>query len=125
MTQTDSDLEELKDLQSEANKHRATRNKARATRKKARSTAEEAEAQPQPVATPPTPQTDKVSTESVGDELPDTTQPQDEEATIGGFVEQVGITVKEVEELASERPMLALLAAFSLGLVVGQLLSRK
>ncbi|HBH29840.1 MAG: hypothetical protein N839_0012650 [Desulfofustis sp. PB-SRB1] len=51
---------------------------------------------------------------------------QDEtEQTIGEFALQVEAFMKEAEAAAIERPALALLAAFSLGIIVGQMFSRR
>lgn len=47
------------------------------------------------------------------------------EQTIGEFALQVETFMKEAEAAAIERPALALLAAFSLGIIVGQTFSRK
>ena len=47
------------------------------------------------------------------------------EQTIGEFAQQVETFMKEAEAAAIERPALALLAAFSLGIIVGQMFSRK
>jgi hypothetical protein len=42
-----------------------------------------------------------------------------------GLISDVGALMTELEEAAAEHPGLALLAAFGIGMVVGQLLSRK
>jgi len=47
------------------------------------------------------------------------------EQTIGEFAQQLETFMKEAEAAAIERPALALLAAFSLGIIVGQIFSRK
>ncbi len=47
------------------------------------------------------------------------------EQTIGEFALQVETFMKEAEAAAIERPALALLAAFSLGIIVGQMFSRR
>lgn len=49
----------------------------------------------------------------------------DTEQTIGEFALQVEAFMKEAEAAAIERPALALLAAFSLGIIVGQMFSRR
>ena len=47
------------------------------------------------------------------------------EQTIGEFALQVETFMQEAEAAAIERPALALLAAFSLGIIVGQMFSRR
>ena len=47
------------------------------------------------------------------------------EQTIGEFAQQVETFMKEAEAAAIERPALALLAAFSLGIIVGQMFCRR
>jgi len=47
------------------------------------------------------------------------------EQTIGEFAKGIEQFMKEAEAAAIERPALALLAAFSLGIIVGQMFSRR
>ena len=47
------------------------------------------------------------------------------EQTIGEFALQIEQFMKEAEAAAIERPALALLTAFSLGIIVGQIFSRR
>jgi ElaB/YqjD/DUF883 family membrane-anchored ribosome-binding protein len=47
------------------------------------------------------------------------------EQTIGEFALQLETFMQEAEAAAIERPALALLAAFSLGIIVGQMFSRR
>ena len=64
------------------------------------------------------------SKETVGQEERHSKQ-DDTEQTIGEFALQVETFMKEAEAAAIERPALALLAAFSLGIIVGQMFSRR
>jgi len=64
------------------------------------------------------------SKETVGQEERHSKQ-DDTEQTIGEFALQVETFMKEAEAAAIERPALALLAAFSLGIIVGQMFCRK
>lgn len=47
------------------------------------------------------------------------------EDIIEGLTEQLHDVVQDLEQAAIERPVLALLAAFGIGVIVGQLLARK
>jgi len=58
------------------------------------------------------------SGEEPGDQPDEDTHPE-------GLISEVGALMTELEEAAAEHPGLALLAAFGIGMVVGQLLSRK
>ena len=102
MTQAKSELEELKELQKESQKLRDRQESPSAA-------SQEARAAEKPVA------------ESVeGRESPASAAEYIEELT--GPVENI---LSELEEAASEHPALALLAAFGIGIFVGQLLSRR
>ena len=74
-------------------------------------------------------QTDAEDTEGSGTETVEEKdrQPEQEdtEQTIGELALQLKIFMKEAEAAARERPALAMLAAFSLGIIVGQIFSRK
>ena len=59
-------------------------------------------------------------TQASGDEQP----PTGTEETINDLATQIGGFVTEMEAAAKERPAVALLAAFTIGIVVGQLFSR-
>lgn len=113
MTNSKSDLEELKGLQREASERRAERKKPRA---KPRQTKEKQSAveKDNSAATKP-------ATQDTAGEMP----PPETEKTIQDLAGQIETIVKEVEEASSERPVLALLAAFVLGVVAGQLFSRR
>lgn len=49
----------------------------------------------------------------------------DHDETVEGMSGQIETLMSELEEAVAEHPSLALLAAFGIGVVVGQLLSRK
>ena len=57
-----------------------------------------------------------------GDESP---EPEDQEGIADGLTGQVQTIMAELEDAAAENPGLALLAAFGIGIFVGQLLSRR
>jgi hypothetical protein len=110
---SETDIEELQKLQQEASERRAQRDKDR-------SAASQAEAH-------------QAAGESVEPEAesPITADPGSAgggaEASLvsPGLTEQFETMLEELEEAASERPALALLTAFSLGVIVGQLFSRR
>lgn len=124
MTEKGSDLEELKGLQAEAKKRRTERETERSKQVAA-------ESELTAGATETTAPTASVSTggNPTGAEVanldPLTEGVESHEVTLQDFADQIGSIVKEMEEAASERPALALLTAFSLGILVGQLFSRK
>lgn len=47
------------------------------------------------------------------------------ESKVDDFGEQIDAFVKELETAAKERPRVALLAAFAIGVAIGQMLSRR
>lgn len=47
------------------------------------------------------------------------------ESKVDDFGEQIDAFVKELETAAQERPRVALLAAFAIGVAIGQMLSRR
>ena len=51
--------------------------------------------------------------------------PGDQGELVEGLTGQIENIMSELEEVAAEHPALALLAAFGIGIVVGQLLSRR
>ena len=53
------------------------------------------------------------------------TPPDDQGETDGDLAGQIETIMSELEEAAQEHPSLALLAAFGIGVFVGQLLSRR
>ena len=107
MTNSETELDELKALQREAAELRS------ATRRK-ESTAELAEGQGSaasadaPAAAAPLEEATPESTAALEDVNVD-----------------LNAILKDMEDAARERPVLALLAAFSLGIVVGQMFSRR
>jgi len=102
MTKPKSELDELKDLQKESRKL-----------KQKQETSDSAQAEAEVIEV----QTN--NTESEGE------PPAQQGETIEGFAEQVESIMSELEDVATEHPTLALLAAFGIGIFVGQLLSRK
>jgi hypothetical protein len=117
MTSTETDLDELKALQREAALLRSQRQQksstAARTERKEDSAASVEEADSQPEAEPAA-----------------DSQPLEEAiAASAKTLEDLNIDfnaiLKDMEEAARERPMLTLVAAFTLGIVVGQLFSRK
>ena len=113
MTNSEHDIEELKSLQREATERRAERKKTSSTAKQAENQQSEAE-KDRPA--PKKPAAQKTASN---------TQAPESEKNSQDLAGQIETIVKEMEEAASERPMLALLAAFSLGIFVGQLFSRR
>lgn len=114
MTNSKSDIEELKGLQREVTERRAERNRPPSTVKRAEDQQSEM-MEDRDVTTKP------VAQESVVIESP----APESKRTIQNLAGQIENLVKEMEEAASERPLLALLAAFSLGVITGQLFSRR
>ena len=83
-------------------------------RKRARATARKSPAQAD------LNESEKPPTQASGDEQ----APTGTEETINDLAAQIGGFVTEMEAAAKERPAVALLAAFTIGIVVGQLFSR-
>jgi hypothetical protein len=112
MASSQSDIDELKNLQREATELRVKRDRAGTTGspavEQASETTQEANGeQPQnqkPAAPEQSPETDEA---------------------IRKLAVKIDSAVEELEEAARERPALALLAAFTVGVVVGQLFSRR
>jgi len=113
MTNLKSDMEELKNLQREVAEQRAKRTRHRAP---ARQTGGQESA-----AT----ETRAASMQTATDDSTSEVQAQEVEKAIQDFAGQIETSIKTLEETASERPVLALLAAFSIGVIVGQLISRR
>lgn len=113
MANSETDIEELRKLQQEASERRAQRNKDR-------SAAIQAEA-PQAAGESVEPEAESPITADPG------SAGREAEAALlpPGLTEQFESMLEELEEAASERPALALLAAFSLGVIAGQLFSRR
>jgi len=155
MTGSSSDTEELKDLQREVAELRAEREKSRATAKRASSAkktgAEKSDAQKpgtqkpgaqkSGVQKPGTKQKESVTkkpaaqasadeeqaaepmTEQAAEQADE--QTLDAEKKVQEIADQFEGVVNQLEEAARERPALALLAAFTTGVVVGYILTRK
>ena len=113
MTNSKSDIEELKNLQREATEQRAKR-------KRTRSTARQTEGQQSAAA-----EAHSAATKTVVEDSASEAQAHEAEEAIQDLAGQIETAVTRLEETASERPALALLAAFSLGVIVGQLFSRR
>ena len=119
MTETQNDLEELKNLQREAAAGRAEREQQRSTaNERDPAVAAPATKMPKSTETPP-----PAEAAAPADTLIQPATAADE--AVEDFANQIGGFVKDMEEAASERPVLALLAAFSVGVIVGQLFSRR
>jgi ElaB/YqjD/DUF883 family membrane-anchored ribosome-binding protein len=112
MSNSKSDIDELKTMQREAAELKAEQKKPRpraksAAGKKSRS-GEDRNAEKPPV-------------HGSADE----DQASELDKNVQDIASHLESAVKEIEEAAKERPMLALLAAFTIGIVVGHLLSRR
>ncbi|MDX2504286.1 MAG: hypothetical protein QNL62_07405 [Gammaproteobacteria bacterium] len=108
MTNSESDLEALKDQQREATERRAVRKKPRSTARQS------AAARARTAAAKPT-----------ADGSANDAQAHEAEEAIQDLADQIETAVKKIGETASERPVLALLATFSIGVIVGHLFSRR
>ncbi len=125
MVNPKSDIDELKNLQREAREQRAKRKKPRPTPGKTEDQ-ESAAAETRTAAKAPA--ADSVSEAQAHDVEEDSSteeQAHETEEAIQDLAGQIETAVTKLEETASERPVLALLAAFSLGIIVGQLFSRR
>ena len=141
MTSSNSDVEELKDLQREVAELRAEREKSRATAKRASSAkktgAEKSGTQKSGAQKPGTKQKDSVTNkpaaqasadeEQVAEKMAEQADEQtlDAEKKVQEIADQFEGVVNQLEEAARERPALAMLAAFTTGVVVGYILTRK
>lgn len=152
MTNSQSDIDELKALQREAAELRKERQKAHSTAESAGEQNEQQVAEPMgkeqvtskpeiPVGKTPrkrsvsvagspvkkksaTVEEQEVANPSVEDAGDEALLPEADKA-VRDLAVQIESVVKELEEAARERPALALLAAFTIGIVVGQLFSRR
>jgi hypothetical protein len=112
MSDSGNEIDELKTLQREAAELKAERAKPRSTRRSAAGRKSE-------------------TTEDRGVEAAPAEGPAGEEQVpewekaVRDLTTDLERTVNEIEEAARERPALALLAAFTIGIVVGQLFSRR
>ncbi len=102
MKKPKSELEELKDLQKESRKLQQKQE-----------TSVEAQAEAEAIEMPP------AGKEDGGEPL------AEQGEFLEGLAPQVENIMTELEEAATEHPALALLAAFGIGIFVGQLLSRR
>ncbi len=102
MTKSKSELDELKDLQMESQKLR--------------------QKQETPGAASPETQAAEIPVAGAGEGGEPLATPVELIEDLAGPVENI---LSELEEAASEHPALALLAAFGIGIFVGQLLSRR
>jgi len=102
VTKPKSELDELKDLQKESRKL-----------KQKQETSDSAQAEAESIEMPP------AGKEDGGEPL------EEPGEFFEGLAPQVENIMTELEEAATERPALALLAAFGIGIFVGQLLSRR
>jgi hypothetical protein len=112
---TVNEIEELQQIQREASERRAERDRERLETSEAKLRQTEQELS----ETGPGTETPSASTPAGGDVAAEA------EGPIPAFSHQLGSLLEELEEAARERPAVALLAAFSLGVIVGQLFSRK
>jgi len=124
-----SDIDELKNMQREAAEQRDKRKKHRAKASIAEGqqspAGQDQKRNPKPAEND---QANEAKTENLKageDDQIYEAQAQETENDIQDIADQIEIAVKNMDELASERPVLTLLAAFTLGIVVGQMFSRK
>ena len=108
MTNSHSDVDELQTLQREADEMLAKSKNPRST------------CRPEPETKEEQKETEPGMQDSVDED-----QTVDSKKTDHDLAVQIESVLKNMEEAATERPALALLAAFTLGIIVGQLLSRR
>lgn len=123
MTDSKIDIDELKELQREAAEQRAEREKQRKSAEKAKQARQAEKENLQQSAAAAAARND--SAESADPEESGDAQASAEEVTIQEFVDQLGSVVVQIENAARERPALALLTAFTVGIIVGRVFSRK
>ena len=112
MTQVNDDIDELNNLKQEASERRARRAKPVPKKRSAAKTAS---------AT-----SDEVSEETPrasGD--PDESPPLESEEIVHKLVDQVETIFGEIGEASRERPALALVSAFAVGILVGHLFTKR
>lgn len=124
-----TDIEELKNMQREAERHKAER---KSDRQKASKTGEQKTSAGQAQSEKPKPtengQPSETETEhpvSGEDNQAGEVHEQVTEQSIQDIADQIETAVKNMDEIASERPVMTLLAAFTLGIIVGQIFSRR
>jgi len=131
MTGSNSDVEELKDLQREVAELRAEREKSRATAKRASSAKKTGAQKPgakqnESVKKKPAAQASAEEEQAAEPMNEQTDEPTlDAEKKVQEIADQFESVVSQLEEAARERPALAMLAAFTTGVVVGYILTRK
>jgi ElaB/YqjD/DUF883 family membrane-anchored ribosome-binding protein len=113
MTNSKHDVEELKSIQSDAAK-------LRAQRKRRRSTQVSSAEHPSGIEENQNNTEKQAVQDSAGE-----AQALESETNVQHFADQLASAVKQFEDTAREHPALALLAAFTTGVVVGNLFSRK
>jgi ElaB/YqjD/DUF883 family membrane-anchored ribosome-binding protein len=113
MTKEKPDIEQLKHMQQDAVKRRSQRNQRHATDTPESETQEKADENQQASQAKTAP----VST--------DEESAMDLEESVQHYADQLAGAVKQLEEAAREHPALALIAAFTTGVVIGNLFSRK
>jgi hypothetical protein len=113
MTNSKNDIEELASLQREAAELRAERKRARSTAKPAAERKSRTTDERNATKTPPV-----EDAAGEGESL-------EAEKTAQDVADQWESVVQKIEEAARERPVLALLAAFATGVVVGHVLTRR
>lgn len=126
-----SDIEELKNMQREASEQRDKRKKARAKASKTgeqRSSASQSQTASAKSAENDQANDNDAQTEnmkSAEDDQNSKVQTEEAEQAIQDIAGNIETLVKKLEATASERPVLTIMAAFSLGIIVGQLFSRR
>ena len=113
MTKEKPDIEQLKHLQADAAKRRNQRSQRHAADKPASETSEQADENTQATQA----QTKPASA--------DEASAKDLEESVQHYADQLAGAVKQLEDTAREHPALALIAAFTTGVVIGNLFSRK
>lgn len=113
MTKENPDIEQLKHMQQDAEKRRTQRNKRHAADTPESETQQKSDDNQQASQA----QTDPVST--------DEESATDLEESVQHYADQLAGAVKQIEEAAREHPALALIAALTTGIVIGNLFSRR
>jgi hypothetical protein len=110
MSKAQNEISELMALQREATAPRSKRRKADRTTRSAEDTALPLTGDPEPAS----------ASDAAGD-----SEMSELEKTMKELSDNLEYAVQEIEEAAREQPALTALVAFTLGLVVGQLISRR
>ena len=130
MANSNSDLEDLKSLQRETAASKDRRKASKDRRKKSRAATPQPSDEPTATARPPAASAaPKVTSTAAGQQPAEdpspAAEPSEAEELLQEFTGQFGSIVAELEEAARERPAMALLTAFAVGIIAGQLFSRK